>query len=67
MNDPRLAPGAGEMAPEPKRCILCERVSGIFGLLLGSVILFIAIDVLSGGRLSDMIGGRTEEVPDDES
>jgi len=57
------------METEPKRCILCERVSGIFGLLLGTVILFIAIDVLSGGRLSDMIGGGIEEevTEDDES
>jgi len=52
---------------EPKRCILCERVSGVFGLLLGTVILFIAIDVLSGGRLSDMIGGGIEgEVTEDD-
>lgn len=58
------------METEPKRCLLCERVSGVFGLLLGGVILFIAIDVLSGGWLSGMIGGTViegEVTEDDES
>jgi len=46
---------------EPKkRCVMCERASGIFGLLLGSIILFIAIDTLTGGKIAAMISGRVE-------
>jgi len=59
-----------EIAPDvtpPKRCIMCERVSGIFGLLLGGIILFIAVDVLSGGKLSNLISGPREVTDNDES
>ena len=44
-----------------KKCVLCDKVWGVFGLLLGGVFLFISIDVLFGGVLSNMISNRREE------
>ena len=54
------------MEPEETKteCRLCEQVGGLFGILLGAVILFIGIDVLTGGSLSTLISGG---VTDDES
>jgi hypothetical protein len=41
---------------EEKECIWCERSLAIFGILLGAVILFISLDVLTESRLSSLIG-----------
>jgi hypothetical protein len=46
-----------------------EKAFGLFGLLLAGVVLFISIDVLTGGRLSRPFSGFTtesEEVENDE-
>lgn len=42
---------------EKKKCTLCERLGGVFGVLLGGILLFISIDVLTGGKLSTLISG----------
>jgi len=49
---------------EPKRCVMCEKLGGIFGILFGSILLLISIDLLTGGAISGLLG-RT--VDDDES
>lgn len=50
---------------EPKRCVMCERVSGIFGILLGAIVLFIGIDILTNGAISGLISGRAEVTGDE--
>jgi hypothetical protein len=48
-------------AEEPKRCVMCERMTGVFGILLGTVILLIAIDILSNGGISNLISGGAKD------
>jgi hypothetical protein len=47
-----------ELVPEPRRCVVCEKLWGVFGLLLAGVFAFIATDVLTNGALSDLIGRK---------
>lgn len=50
--------------PEEKECVMCEKALAVFGILLGAAILFIAIDVLTGSKLSSMISGSVETLPE---
>jgi hypothetical protein len=51
----------------PKKCVMCERLSGMFGIALGLVVLLIGIDLLTDGGISKMISGGLREVESDES
>jgi hypothetical protein len=39
-----------------KKCVLCDRIWGVFGIALGVLIIGIGADLLSGGVISRLIG-----------
>ena len=47
---------------EKTGCVMCEKVGAIFGIILGTALLFVGIDLLTGGYLSSMIsGGKADD------
>jgi hypothetical protein len=49
----------------PKECKLCERIGGILGLAIGAILIFISVDILTGGELSNLISGGLAETTDE--
>jgi hypothetical protein len=45
-----------ETGEEKKECALCGYVFAAVGLFLGTVFLYMSIDVLSGGKLTSILG-----------
>lgn len=43
---------------EEKECKLCDRIWGVFGLILAVGFLYISIDVLTGGFITTAIAGK---------
>lgn len=44
---------------EDKRCILCgENALALVGLLMGAVFIYMSVDILTGGRVSNVISGQ---------
>lgn len=54
------------MNDDKPKCKLCETMSGVFGILLGTVILLISVDLLIGGRISSLISGGHVETEAEE-
>jgi hypothetical protein len=48
-----------------KECVLCEKIAAVVGLFLGGFIAFIGVDLLTGGRLTRLIGGTGTGDDDD--
>ena len=53
-----------EPESEPRECRMCEIIGSMFGIAIGTVLLFISIDVLTRGAISTFISGGLGE--DDE-
>jgi hypothetical protein len=47
-------------AAGPRECVACDVVLIAVGLVVGGLVVFMAVDLASGGRLSEMLtrGGR---------
>jgi thiamine monophosphate kinase len=43
-------------AGEPKPCALCDILTGILGVLAGMGMIYIGVDLITGGRITRMIG-----------
>jgi len=48
------------MDEEKKKCVLCDRIWGLFGIALGIVFLYISFDVLTDGRITTALSRRKE-------
>lgn len=45
-----------------KPCLLCDKALPTFGLALGLVFVAISLDLLTGGFISRLIGGRSKVI-----
>lgn len=50
-----------------KKCVMCDKLWGVFGLLISVAFIYISIDVLTDGAITRVISGsgrEAEEVED---